>query len=105
MPPGTFNHYYAPIKAFKVTIESENGLVSVVNIPLGVYLNVEAYEAQNPDYHDWTEGPRTFRGDIVLRARRADEIKSGESSHAHEMMALAPFEISLTNAVVLVEKI
>ena len=104
-PPGTINHYYLPSTAFKVTIESESGLVSVVNIPLGVFLNVQFYEEKNPEYHEWKGGARTFRGDIVIRARREDEIESGESNAAHDLMAKSPFQISLSNAVVLVEKI
>ena len=105
MPPGTINHFYAPTTSYKVTIESANGLVSVVSIPIGVFLNVQFYELENPEYHEWDGGPRTFRGDIVIRARRSDEIKPEVGGGAQEMMNNSPFEISLSDAVVLVEKI
>lgn len=33
MLPGTFNHHYIPNQPFKVTIESANGVVSVLEAP------------------------------------------------------------------------
>ena len=35
MPQGTFSHYYASVQAYKVTIESEKGVVTVLEVPAG----------------------------------------------------------------------
>ena len=101
---GTFNHFYAPIQAYKVTIESEKGIVTVLEVPPGVFLNVQGYVNQNPSVRERTTDPRTFRGELVIRSRRADEREVGESRALHEIMAKSPLEMHLKNAVVVVEK-
>ena len=104
---GVFSTFYAPTKDYEVTIESDNGVVSVLDISNGVFLSVHALKEQNPSReHDFQNGlPRTFHGDIIIRLRRADEMEENESRGAGDIMAKAPLEMTLKNAVVVVKEV
>jgi hypothetical protein len=102
-PEGSFSAYFGPNQSLKLTVTTENGIVSVLNVPRGVFLNVVATEKQNPDFEEATSFPRSFRGDIIIRTRREDEIQKSDSRIAHEFMAASPLEMKLDNAVVLLE--
>ena len=104
-PPETFNFFYAPMQPYKVTIQSPRGVVSVLDVPKGVFLNIQGLQEQNPDFREDTGLPRTFRGDLTVRTRRADEVQAAESTVARDIMAKSPLVISLTNAVVIVESV
>lgn len=106
-PPaeGTFSTYFSPKQSVKLTITSENGIVSVLEVREGVILNVVASEERNPGFNEPMELPRTYRGDITIRLRRQDEVQETESRVAQEIMARAPLEMTLKNAVVLLETV
>ncbi len=97
------NSYFAAVQPYRVTIHSENGVVSVLHVPSGVFLNIDTSEQADENSMTSGELPRTFRGNLTIRTRRADEVKEGESQIAADIMASAPLEIVLRNATVLVE--
>lgn len=101
MPPGTTITYYHPRQAWKVTIQTDNGVLSVLEVPEGVYLSVQASEAQNPISEGSTDIHGAYQGDIVIRTCRVDETQENES--LDEKMAKSPLEMSLKNATVIVE--
>ncbi len=74
-----FNVYYSDV-GYKITIESKGGAVSVLEVPEGVMLNLEGQMTQNPSLRKGADLPRTFRGDLVIRTRRADEVGVNESN-------------------------
>ena len=78
-------------------------LLIELTVGTGVFLNLVATEEQNPGFKESMDFPRTCRGNITIRTRREDEIQDGESRVAHEFMAKAPLEMTLKNAVVLLE--
>ena len=100
IPEGCFSSYFGPGQAFKVTVESENGVVSVLDVPKGVFLNVVAFIDENPDKNGRLEFPMEIKGDVTIRTRREDELKSNESRSADSIMAWSPLEMSLKNVVV-----
>ena len=104
IPNGAINAYYSFTVPAKITVESENGLVSTMDFSPGMMLNVEFYEKENPEWRNQAEGSLTFRGNIVVRARRSDEIKEDEGRKGHEIMSHAPYELNLSNALIVVEK-
>ena len=66
----SFDIYYSN-QGYKVTIESKSGVVSVLEVPQGVLLNLEVQMTQNPSLlRQGADLPRTFRGDLVIRTRR-----------------------------------
>lgn len=105
IPQGTINAYYTFLLPIKVTIESENGLVSTMTFPPNIMLNVQFYLKDNPDYKGLKGKPLLFRGDIIIRARRSDEIKPGESRASHALMSKAPYEIHIYDCVIFLEKL
>ena len=97
--------FFGPQDAFRVTITSANGVVSVVDVPKGVILNVVASENAAGQLKDSSKYPHLFRGDMTIRCRRSDEVRDGESRVASEMMAKAPLDIKLREVVVSVAKV
>ena len=95
--------YFGPHNAFKVTIESENGVVSIVDVPKGVILSVVASEYEACESRDASQIPRLYRGDMTIRTRRNDEVKEGESTRGSDLMAKAPLEVTLHGVVVSIE--
>ena len=95
--------YFGPHNAFRITIESETGVVSVMEVPAGVFLSVVASEYETRGSGDAPGVPLLYRGDMTIRTRRHDEVREGESSSASALMAAAPLEISLRGVVVAVE--
>ncbi|MEM1094763.1 MAG: hypothetical protein AAGJ10_09175 [Bacteroidota bacterium] len=104
--PGYFN-LYLDAPGYTLTIEHEDGLVSTVDVPKGVLLNVEASEEDNREVN--ASGarvafPLTLQGDIVVRTRQADTIRPGESQSMRAIMDKAPFKLSLTNVTLKVQQ-
>ena len=99
-PPYGFETYYSSGNAYRITIESHNGTLTVLEVPQGVMVNVAGSMEQNPLPRAGSGLPHTFRGDLIIRTRRADEIEATESSRSAEIMSQAPLELALTNAVV-----
>ncbi len=97
--------YFGPHNAYRVTIESDNGVVSVIDVPEGVLLSIVASEYGARESGDSSQIPRLFRGDMTIRARRNDEVREGESSMASDLMAKAPLEVKLHGVVVSVEMV
>ena len=100
-----FNVHYSS-QGWTVTIESKGGVVSVVEVPEGVLLNVEGHVAQNLALEQLKadEMPRLFRGDLVIRTRRADEVAEEEGHRADSIIAKAPLELRVRAARVVVER-
>ena len=99
------NVYFGSVCSYRVTVQSENGMVSVLDVPRGVLLSVHT-EAEYPRPVDRPRGfPWTFDGNIIIRMRRADEVAPGESRVSHEIMARAPLSIVLRDVTVVVEKL
>lgn len=105
MDPVVSNTYYAAVQAYRVTIESANGMVSVLDVPRGVLLNVQTNTVQNDDIEQVQDLPHTFRGDLVIRTRRVDEVEASEGLMSKNIMAKAPVEMVVKNGVVVVEKV
>ena len=97
--PGT---YYQPTQAYRVTIRSRNGIVTLLDVPRGVHLSLHG---EQNSFDEGARGafPHTFQGPLTLRARRTDEIEENEGSIAREVMAKAPLEMTLGNAVVVID--
>ena len=104
LPQGAFESYYAAARAYRVTVRSDGGVVSTFEVPEGTFLSVQGRKDQNPSFRDDHGFPHTFRGDLVLRTRRADEVAETESTAAHAIMAKAPLEVRIADAVVVVEQ-
>ena len=104
LPPGAFESYYAATRAYRVTVCSDGGVVSTFEVPEGTFLSVQGRKDQNPSFRDDHGFPHTFRGDLVLRTRRADEVAETESTAAHAIMAKAPLEVRIADAVVVVKQ-
>ena len=45
-----------------------------------------------------------YKGDIVIRTRRADEVGENEGGAAWEMMQKSSFQLALENVTVIVDK-
>ena len=101
LAPGTSVTYFAAVQPYSVTIETSNGVVLELYVPKGVFLSVQAPEKENPDAQV-LELPRTFRGDVTLRMRRADEVSATESTLARETMAKSPVELTIAAGTVVV---
>ncbi len=101
---GTFNVYFSS-QGYKVTIESKSGAVSFLEVPQGVMLNVEGLTDENPSVMKQEGLPRTFRGDLVIRTRRADEVAVDDSLLSSSIMAKAPLEMRVKGGVVIIERI
>ena len=69
----------------------------------GVFLNLQASEERNPNWQEEHDLTCLFRGDIIICTRRADERAESESNSMTEIMAKAPLEMTLKNAVVRIE--
>jgi hypothetical protein len=104
-PEGALSAYFGPNQALMLTVTSENGIVSVLDVPKGVFLNVVAVEDQNPGIMESLELPITFRGDMTIRTRREDEIEKPQGRAAHEFMATSPLVMTLKSAVVILEAV
>ena len=102
-PEGSVSAYFGPGQHPRLTITTANGVVSVLDVPQGVFLNVIGPEKANPGVAETKDFPRTFKGDITIRTRRKDEIGESESTAAREFMAKSPLEMSVKNASVLLE--
>ena len=97
--------FYTPTFVYEVTIRSENGVVTVLDLPKGVSLTVSASMAQYPSLTEYRQNGLlgTYQGDIIIiRMRRADEIEKDEGPAGMDIVAKAPLEMTLTNAVVVV---
>ena len=103
LAPGTFVTFHAPVDQFIIKIQSENGIVTTLEIPKGVFFSIQATEKSNPDRSEEAY-PKMYKGDIVIRTRRADEVGENEGRGAWEMMQLSPFQLALENVTVIVEK-
>lgn len=91
--------FYSSQGAKTVTIQSDNGPVTTMEIPDGVYLNV-AYTQRVK-----TATGAIFQGETtIIRLRRKDEVAADESRISRDIMAKGPLEIVLKNAVVRVER-
>lgn len=90
--------FFGPGRPFRVTVQSDRGVVMVLEIPQGVLLSVEYDDPRVP-----AEDHLTFRGDVTIRTRRGDEVAATESQSAHDIMLKAPVELALTQVVVVVE--
>ena len=95
--------YYGPSVALRVEILSEKGVLSVLEVPKGVFLNVESFIEGRPSQEPLSEVPYTFHGDITIRTRRADEMAENESRDGDAIMSKSPLQIELKNATVTVE--
>ncbi|GAB5520170.1 MAG: hypothetical protein RhofKO_24210 [Rhodothermales bacterium] len=103
---GYFN-LYLDGPGFTLTIQHEDSLVSTVDVPKGVLLGIEASATDNPEANEsGAHGafPLTFRGDIVVRTRRADTISPNEPQSMHMIMDKAPFKLVLPNVILKVEQ-
>lgn len=90
--------FYGAGQPFRVTVQSDRGVVLVLEVPQGVLLSVEYDDPRVP-----SEDHRTFRGDVIIRTRREDEVAATEGRSAHDIMLKAPVELVLTQVVVVVE--
>ena len=102
---GSFRSYFGPGLEFEVTIYSDKGVVSVMEVPEGVFLGVSGEPGSKYEKPERDGEPYTFSGDLTIRTRRADEMADGESRSAGDIMAKAPVVIELGNALVAVKKI
>ena len=100
---GSFRTFFNTTEAHKVTIRSEGGVVTVLEVPEGVFLSV--FGGAEATRSETSEADRSvsFSGDLTLRARRRDEMAVGESRNADDIMAKAPLEMKLESASVTVE--
>ena len=103
-PGGSVSAFFGPgLSAYRLTIESENGVVSVIEVPDDVFLGVIASRPPGDGLGDW-ELPKTVTGTVRIRTRRADELEDGERS-ADAIMSKAPFELTLRNVSVHIERV
>ena len=100
----SLNTYFPADRAWKVTIESANGLLLEFDVTPGVFLsihvNAEPFEAAE----EMAEA-RHWKGDVFLRMRRYDEIALTESKAGRDIMAKSPLEMNLKDVVVQVAEI
>jgi hypothetical protein len=92
------NMYYANNSPLRLHIEKGNDTLGTLKIPQGTNLAIHAQKAQNPR-------PRTdhvFCGDLVVQIKKLAPEQEGA---CHELMADSPFELTLKDSVVRVEKI
>jgi hypothetical protein len=100
--------FYAGAKPHRVTIETQTGVVSVINVPAGVLLSVEGNRAASDRP---VRGPHRFRGDLILRTRRFEELDARErfgtpnERNASVIMDRALFVLTLRDVDVTVETI
>jgi|GEM_PF-6516985 len=103
LAPGSFVTFYAPMAQYTITIQSENGIVSTIEIPTGVFLSVQATEKSNPDRTE-KSSPKIYKGDVVIRTRRGDEVGKNESMAAWDMMQKSPFQLALEDVTVTIDR-
>lgn len=96
--------FYGPKHAHKVSIETAGGAIAVVEFPEGVLLGLTVPVHGNPPMQEALVLPSSFQGDIVVRARREDELTPDESTSAREIMAQAPLVMELTEVILVVEE-
>ena len=96
--------YYQPSQAYRVTIRSDKGIVTRLEVLKGVYLSLHGAKDQD-SFHDGSreDFPHTFLGPLAIRMRRTDEIEANESLISRQVMAKAPLEISLGASVVVID--
>ncbi len=102
------NAYFSPKRAHRVRISSSQGVVSVLEVPRGTWLNVQADQEVNAGWQaraNTTVGPPVFRGDVALRTRRADEVEESDGSALFAVMARSPVEVMLRDVVVEVKAV
>ncbi len=98
--------YYGGRLERRVTIKSPTGVMSVINLPVGVMLSVEHDRAASDKP---VRGTHTFRGDVIVRTRRYDELDTHErfgtpeERNAEVIMARSPFVLTLRDVDVTVE--
>jgi len=106
LPPDSLglNTYYSPERAYRVYITSKQGIVSTLDVPLGTHLNVQADQALNLERQELTATSNAvYRGDIIIRTRRKDEVEASDGSAAFAIMAKSPVAMVLRDVVVEVE--
>jgi hypothetical protein len=108
LPPDSLglNAYYSPELAYHVRILSKQGVVSTLEVPQGTWLNVQANQELNagPEARsDVSNGSAVYRGNIVLRTRRADEVEEADGSALFAVMSRSPVVMTLLNVVVEIE--
>jgi len=82
-----------------ITITTENGLVSTLELPKGVNYSVQLGNSDLPILRE-TPFRKTFIGDVVIRVRHSDEISEAESTDSWTAMQQAPFQLALSNVTV-----
>ncbi len=86
---GSFRTYMGPATAYRISISTEHGAVSVMDVPAGSLLGVSG--AAGSKTERLSEDGSSFRcsGDITIRVRRMDDVASDEDRSGLAMMAKA----------------
>ncbi|MEM8488512.1 MAG: hypothetical protein AAF564_23395 [Bacteroidota bacterium] len=96
--PDVLGAYHLTKVDYKITIQSEEGVVTTLDFPKDMILYIEASMGQVI----WEGEPRVFSGDITLRALRNDELKLRDNFS--EKMEASPFQLNLSNVVLTIER-
>lgn len=85
-----------------ITITSENGLVSTLELPRGVNYSIQLGNSDTPILRE-TPYLRIYKGDVVIRVRRVDKSAETENMDSWTVMQQAPFQLALSNVTVKVD--
>ena len=96
--PDVMGAYHLTKEVYKITIQSEEGMVTTLDFSQDIILYIEASMGQVV----WEGEPRVFSGDITLRALRNDELQLRDN--LTEKMAASPFQLNLSNVVMTIER-
>lgn len=96
MAPGEFLIYSSSI-GHKLTVKWGGTLMSEMNVPYGVMLEIKGSEESNPELPK--SFPWVLRGKLRIRLK----AEQGETGPASEIMKTAPWELNLDDAEIRVE--
>ncbi len=102
---GSFRTFFSTTGAHRVSIRSELGVVTVLEVPDGVLLSICGDAGAIRSKLGEIDDTASFTGNLTLRARRSDEIIEGESRTADDIMAKAPLEMKLKRVSVTVDTV
>jgi hypothetical protein len=96
--------FYSPGLHLEVTVSTEKGVATVLDIPAGVFLSISSPSTIEGDFEQNHELPQTIRGGVSLHIGREDEVSEGKTIIGEAIMARSPLTMTVENAVVVVAK-
>lgn len=101
------NKYYDTSNhSYKITIKTNNSILSSIQIPKGVYLNVEYTTEQNSEIVKDASKSDTYQGDLIIRIKNTEKVEKSEVELRllSDIMSKSPMEIKLIDVTVIIEK-